>query len=374
MQTSYTPGDSYGSSVRKLLGISPHNDHYSRSDFGTFAQRGFEQPALEIGTRLYSQSSGFNQWLVVVLAENGKIIRFNRASETISGYRAAEVLAHSYREMLILPEGIAEIILEKKTAPRLYHFEKCFQAKDGASRCVYWTVAKINSSNGQGSWTICTGVDITDRKLAQEERRQLEIQRMESQKLESLGLLAGSIAHDFNNLLVGILGNASIALMDLPEDSQIRESVQDIEKAALCVSELTKQMLDYSGKGKLHIQSLDLSILASEMAHFLESVVTKKAVLKIDASQYLPKIDGDAAQIRQVVMNLITNASDALGEKDGTIDVSTGVMEADPVYLAKTYLKSDLRAGEYVYIEVADAGCGMATETINRIFDPFYTT
>lgn len=223
--------------------------------------------------------------------------------------------------------------------------------------------------DGQGKIVCYEGIlrDIT-------ERRQLEAQVQHTQKLESLGVLAGGIAHDFNNLLMGMLGNAGLALMELPADTPARESVERIETAALRAADLTNQLLAYSGKGKFLVQPVSLSKLVEEMAHLLDTVISKKTVLRYDFAPDLPLVEADATQIRQVIMNLITNASDAIGESGGTITVRTGVMHMDRDYLTETYLDDDLPEGSYVFVEVTDSGMGMAKETVSKIFDPFFTT
>lgn len=206
------------------------------------------------------------------------------------------------------------------------------------------------------------------------ERRQLEAQVQHAQKLESLGVLAGGIAHDFNNLLMGILGNAGLALMEMPLDSPARDSVEKIETAALRAADLTNQMLAYSGKGKFLVQLIQLARLVEEMTHLLETVISKKTALAFVFAPDLPQVEGDATQLRQVIMNLITNASDALGEGGGTITTRLAVEHSTREYLAETYLDDDLPAGDYVALEVTDTGCGMDAETVSRIFDPFFTT
>ncbi len=216
--------------------------------------------------------------------------------------------------------------------------------------------------------------DITERKRAEEDRRQLEVRVRHAQKLESLGVLAGGLAHDFNNLLVGILGNASLALMDLPEDAPARYSLEQIEKAALRTSELTGQMLAYSGRGKFVVQPTSLSTLVEEMGHLLESAISKRIVLNYDFACDLPAIEVDPTQIRQVVMNLITNASEAIGEESGVITVATSAVHVDRSYPAPTFLSENLSNGPYVCLEVSDTGSGMDAETQARIFDPFFTT
>jgi PAS domain S-box-containing protein len=214
----------------------------------------------------------------------------------------------------------------------------------------------------------------TDRKRLEEERQKLERQIQHAQKLESLGVLAGGIAHDFNNLLMGVLGYADLALMELSPEAPARASVQQIETAALRAAELTKQMLAYSGKGKFVIQPLNLSKLVEEMAHLLQVSVSKKAILRYNFVENLPSIEGDATQIRQVVMNLITNASDAIGDSSGVITVGTGVMEVDQAYLREIFVDGKMKEGFYTYVEVSDTGCGMDAATRSKIFDPFFTT
>jgi len=202
----------------------------------------------------------------------------------------------------------------------------------------------------------------------------LEAQIQHAQKLESLGVLAGGIAHDFNNLLTGMLGSASLALMDMAPESPAFASVEQIETSAQRAAELVNQMLAYSGKGKFVVGPLDLSKLVEEMAHLLETVVAKGVVLKCNLAGNLPPIQGDAVQIRQVVMNLITNASDAIGDKSGVVSLTTGVMQMDRDYLAGTYVHDELPDGYYDYVAVSDTGIGMDEETQAKIFDPFFTT
>lgn len=216
--------------------------------------------------------------------------------------------------------------------------------------------------------------DVTERYHAEENRRRLEGRIQHAQKLESLGVLAGGIAHDFNNLLMAILGNADLALQDLSDVAPARPSVLEIEHAARRAADLCKQMLAYSGKGRFELRHMNLSDVVSEMAHMLEVTISKKAVLRYLFPKSLPSVEADPTQMRQVVMNLITNASEAIGDKSGLITVATGAMHCDPDYFKTTYFTEDLAAGLYVYIEVSDTGCGMDAATVARVFDPFYTT
>ncbi len=225
----------------------------------------------------------------------------------------------------------------------------------------------VRDVNGDVAGVTGVSLDITERRKTEEALQQ-------TQKLESLGVLAGGIAHDFNNLLVGILGNAGLALAELAPESPARETIEEIEVAGQRAAELARQMLAYSGKGRFVVQRIDLSTLVEEMTHLLRVSITKTAMLEYHFDPRLPSVEVDTTQLRQVVMNLVVNASDAIGDFAGRISVSTGVMHADAAYLAETYLAHDTPEGEYVYLEVADTGNGMDAETRARIFDPFFTT
>ena len=216
--------------------------------------------------------------------------------------------------------------------------------------------------------------DITAQKVAGEDRRRLEAQMQHAQKLESLGVLAGGIAHDFNNLLVGILGNVSVARQDVPEGTPHEELLADIEIAARRAAELTTQLLAYAGKGRFNVQPLDVSAAVRETSSLLHSAISKRATLTLDLDDALPTVAADGTQIRQVVMNLLSNASDALHDHVGEITLRTGSMHADVLYLAHCLAADGVTAGHFVFVEVVDTGIGMNQETLSRIFDPFFTT
>ena len=212
--------------------------------------------------------------------------------------------------------------------------------------------------------------DITSRRRAE----RLEADLQQSQKLESLGVLAGGIAHDFNNLLVGILGNASLALLDLMADSPARRGVEEIEQAGQRAAELTRQLLAYAGKGRFVIESVDASAIVSEMAALLRTGVSNQASMQLDLPTQLPAVDVDTTQFRQVVMNLITNASDALAGDAGLISIRTGRLQLNAENLSSCVAGSNAAPGDFVFIEVRDTGVGMDAPTMARIFDPFFST
>lgn len=216
--------------------------------------------------------------------------------------------------------------------------------------------------------------DITERKWAEEKRLQMERQMQQTQKLESLGVLAGGIAHDFNNLLTIILGNASLALDEMPPASPARDSLKAIEATSLRAAELCRQMLAYSGKGRFVIENIRMNDLIGEMISLLKASISKKAILNLNLKEPLPPLRGDPSQIRQVLMNLVFNASEAIGEHGGVITISTGMMECSSRDISEIYLDDNLTEGLYVWLEVSDTGCGMDHETQRRIFEPFFTT
>jgi PAS domain S-box-containing protein len=216
--------------------------------------------------------------------------------------------------------------------------------------------------------------DITERRRAEQDRLEMERRLLHSQKLESLGVLAGGIAHDFNNLLMAILGNLDLALMDLSPVSPARASIEQSVLAARRAADLTRQMLAYSGKGKFDIRELDLSELVEENAHLFRTGIAKIVTLKVQLGRGLPPIKADPGQMQQVIMNLITNASEAMGECAGVISLVTGVQDCDAATLARSRVDEIPPPGRFVFLEVTDTGCGMDDHTLQRLFDPFFTT
>jgi len=206
------------------------------------------------------------------------------------------------------------------------------------------------------------------------ERRRLEAHMQEAQKLESLGVLAGGVAHDFNNLLAVILGNDKLALSEAQPGTRLARQLERIRAAAMHAEALTSQMLTYSGKASVGLKPLNLSELVAGMSELLESSISKKSRLKTSLESGRTLVEGDPTQLRQVVINLVTNASEALGEQPGRVEVRTGLMSADAAYLADTFGSQGLAAGGYVYLEVSDSGGGIDEKIRRRLFEPFFST
>ncbi|MEZ0329298.1 MAG: PAS domain S-box protein [Dissulfuribacterales bacterium] len=244
----------------------------------------------------------------------------------------------------------------------------------GKKLYISMKTAPIYNTNGEITSAIWLLQDMTQDYLAEQEKLKMERQLQHVQRLESLGVLAGGIAHDFNNLLMVIMGNVELTQRKLPPLSPASENLQNILKASEKAADLCKQMLAYSGKGKFVVQHLDISELIKDMSYLLEVSIPKQVKLRYEFADDLPPIEGDAAQINQIIMNLITNAAESIGDRSGIITIRTGIMHCERAYLKETWLDEDLPEGPYCYYEVADTGCGMTDEVKARIFDPFFTT
>ena len=237
---------------------------------------------------------------------------------------------------------------------------------------IYYT--PVRDSTGALEMVVACGVNVTRRLRAEEERARIHDKMLQTQKLESLGVLAGGIAHDFNNLLTVIQGNASVALARLGEAHPAREVIDDIVKAAQRAADLTRQMLAYSGRGRFQIGPLDLRHHVGEIAGLLRTSISKKVSLRLDQPSYLPAVQGDASQLQQVVMNLVLNAAEAVGGADGEVAVRLAEEEIGSGGAGDLIGAETLPAGRYVRLTVEDSGVGMDPHILARIFDPFFTT
>lgn len=314
---------------------------------------------------------------IILWDSRQRVIGWNPWAQTIFGWTSHEVLWREWISRLIPPAdqsamaGIcAAIIAEGSTQ---MHECAAVNKAGGLLRCE-WYHAAIRDAQGQFVAGISFVVDVTEKRRVEEERRQLESQMLQSQKLESIGVLASGIAHDFNNILMAILGNADLALTELPADSSVRTTMEEIILGARRAADLCRQLLAYSGHGRFVIEPVDLNQIVREMVNMLEVAVSKRVILRFEYADSLPAIEADSTQLRQVLMNLVINASEAIGTKDGLVHVRTGVKECSREFLNSTLLGNKLSPGLYVYLEVSDTGCGMTREMISRIFEPFFTT
>jgi two-component system cell cycle sensor histidine kinase/response regulator CckA len=228
--------------------------------------------------------------------------------------------------------------------------------------------------DGRISGMIALAIDITDRQAAAREREKIEHKLLEVQKLESLGVLAGGVAHDFNNLLTAIVGNASLARLALPPGSPVTGNLDQIEQASQVAAGLCQQLLAYAGRSRLDPRATDLNALVRETTDLLRLSAGNHAQLRFNFAPELPGIMADATPIRQILLNIVQNAAEAIGRRDGLIELTTRLLPVDAAWLAEASTGQQLPAGTYVCLEVTDNGPGLDRETRARIFDPFFST
>lgn len=306
----------------------------------------------------------------------GRFIMANKAWAAVHGMEPREIVGRLHAEVGMDAADVHRRLADDnrviESGQPLFIAEEPLRDNEGRLRWMQTTKVPLDHEGRPA--VLVVAVDITERKRAEEERENFQEQMLQTQKLESLGVLAGGVAHDFNNVLMAILGYADLALLDMPAEASGRGCIEEICKATRRAADLSSQMLAYSGQGAFLVERLQLSRIVREMTNLLDASVAKRVVLRCELADHLPEIEADVAQLRQVVMNLTTNASEAIGEQGGLVVLRTGVMHADRDYLADTFLDAGLPEGDYVFLEVSDTGAGMAPETLKRIFDPFFTT
>jgi two-component system cell cycle sensor histidine kinase/response regulator CckA len=312
---------------------------------------------------------------LVVLELNGTIKMFNAQFEALSGF-SAEDLQGRHFNTLFSGASLTQVSTEfgKVTDDGLQRvlFETDFLRPDGLELRLFCGAVPL-MSKGVINCLVVSLEDITDRITAEEERLELERNLLQTQKLESLGVLAGGIAHDFNNILTIILGYCLIFKDEVSSDSTQAMYLEKIEEASNRAADLCQQMLTYAGRQEiLHVQ-INLTSLVEDIAKMLHSGIKKNVKLEVDHANIL-LIVADSSQIQQVVMNLFINAAEAIGDHNGTIRISLKKIEVLAEQPEIDFSGKAIRAGQYVCLEVSDNGCGMDEATQIRIFEPFYTT
>ncbi len=308
-----------------------------------------------------------------VLDEQGRMLRVNPAVVERLGYAENELLGKSVLE--VHPPDRRDEAGAVVAAMLQGDSDVCTVPLMTRTGGLIPVETRISRSTWMGRPAIF-GVsrDVSERERIEAERLKLDRQVQLAQKLESLGVLAGGIAHDFNNILMAVLGNASIVLDELPGTAPVRRCVEDIEVAARRAAELCLQLLAYSGRGQFVTTPVDLRDVVVETTHLLQATISKSARLEFLLESDLPLTRADVNQIRQVIMNLVINASEALDGESGSITVGTGVETCSTEDLAGMAYAEYAEPGDFVWLEVADTGSGMDAETVDRIFDPFFTT
>jgi PAS domain S-box-containing protein len=240
---------------------------------------------------------------------------------------------------------------------------------------LFISLYPIKDANGEIQALLGAYKDIT--ALKEFEFAQLDLQKkyLTNQKYESLGILAGGLAHDFNNFLLSIIGNLELVLSETKQFSpDVVEILEDIKRNTIDLTALTKQLLAYSGKGKITLTKIDLNTTVSHIWKLLRASISKDIQININLEKNLPLIEADVQQIQQVVINLVANAAESINNSVGTITITTGVQHCDEEYIKRNRLGNKISPGLYSYIEVIDTGTGIKQEQQDKIFEPFYTT
>lgn len=256
------------------------------------------------------------------------------------------------------------------------HFmgEQIITRTDGTPLPVYLRSKLIEYQNHDKPHYFVIAEDLTARKQSEQEMQELQRHMQETQKMESLGVLAGGIAHDFNNLLTVIMGNMSLLKQDTARHEKYQDAIEQSEQASMQAAELCKQLLAYAGRGKLENRPFNLSELVENSRALLNSAASRSHRLHFHLSSGLPCIAGDPSQIRQTLLNLVQNAAESMTSHGGTIDVLTGIRKLDETALQQCLFVQQQKPGDYVWLEVRDKGAGMDEAVRQRIFEPFYTT
>ena len=357
---------------RHLLGISEDITDRKRGERDLRRERDRAQLLLDIA------GVGF-----VALNVQGRITLLNRKGCEILECTEDDAIGESWFTRFVPERQRQEVwdVFQGLMAgnPGVEFYENAVLTTSGQEKSVSFRNTITRNTSGEIDGILFSAEDVTERIEAEAERRRLEAQFHQAKKHESLGILAGGIAHDFNNILGGLLSNADLALRGLPGQSELHPLMEDIQQAARRAAELTAQMLAYSGKGHFVVEDVDLSAMVQGMTRLLESSISKKASMSFRLAPELPAVRADATQLRQLLLNLVTNASDAIQDddqspKDRDIWVETKVVRFDVSALDHVRLGSPVVGQRYVAIEVGDTGCGMDARIRERIFDPFFTT
>ena len=306
---------------------------------------------------------------LALVDKNYHFLKVNGALCRMVGYSEVELLQMSFPDITHPDDLRANLELADKIFKReipFYQLQKRYVRKNGEIIWVKLTAATLYDQSGAGLYSLGMIEDITELKRTQEEA-------LARQKLQSLGILASGIAHDFNNLLGGILAQVELLESTLPLAASPAEEISRIKQSAIRGAEIVREMMIYCGQEKGNLaETVDISLLVREMLELLKISISKHAILTTDLQENLSCLGCNAAQIRQVVMNLVINASEAIGEKAGVIRITTA--RSSPPKPLSLNRATDLPPGDYVLLEVSDTGCGMTEAVKVKVFDPFFTT
>jgi two-component system cell cycle sensor histidine kinase/response regulator CckA len=309
---------------------------------------------------------------------NGRVTFWNPASEHVFGYSAREAMGKTLDQLIFSKpvterfQGLLRAMAAdgKPWGPGQWEFTHA----DGRARVIMSSIFPTPGPDGDLQF-VCMDYDVTEQVAAERDRRQLEEQLHRTQKLESLGVMAGGVAHDFNNLLVGVLGNAALAMSQLPGEHPAAATLRNVQDAARRAAELTRQLLAYAGKAGGERRPVNIAEVLTPMLPLMRSMISPSIELSTSRPDHLPSVLADPTQIEQVLLNLVTNAAEACSESNRPrITIRMQAMRIGSEVLSNQFIPGNLPEGEYVCIDVEDNGKGMSVDVRNRLFDPFFST
>lgn len=308
---------------------------------------------------------------VVFEGDEGIIAYTNQAGARLMGVEDPRQLIGRTLLDFLSPSTLRGAVVEDANADQAV-LEMEIRRPDGALRQLVVTGKTIVYDGRRAVQGMAR--DVTDQRASERERERLRAQLEESRKLESLGVLAGGIAHDFNNLLTVVLANGRFVQREGNANSEAKHALEDALDAAERAARLTRQLLAYAGRREPEVRAIDVSEHARSVSHILRSAVPRSVSLELELDDELPFVHADVVQLEQVIMNLVLNGVDAIGDGPGTLRVATFAIDVDRARIATWTASEGLETGTYVCLEVSDTGCGMDADTRGRIFDPFFTT
>jgi len=307
---------------------------------------------------------------IILLDPDGRVQRWSRGAERLFGYSAHEVEGSPADRIFVPPDrqaGVPEIELQVAMEQGRAEDERWHVRKDGSR---FWASGVMISlrENGKVRGYAKVVRDFTDRRRLEEAVRQ-------TQKLESVGVLAAGVAHDFNNILTAILGNVSLARRRVgARNAQADELLSAAERAASRAADLVRQLLNYAGKGRREVRPVNICQVTRDALSIVEASVSRKIAIRIDVPEKCPTIEADVGQLQQLILNLVLNGAEAIGENHGEVSIRVRVREVPEAELTHMYPGFSLTRRRYTEIQVRDTGVGMDDETLHQIFDPFFTT
>jgi PAS domain S-box-containing protein len=316
---------------------------------------------------------------LVTINPDGKISDVNTATEFITGYLREHLIGTDFSDYFTEPEKAEAGYNQVFKTGSVRDYELHLRHKDGKITPVLYNASVYRDESGNIIGVFAAARDISVRKRMEEERLELERQLLNMKKFESLIRTTAGIAHNFNNILFAVTGNIEIAMDDIPPESSSRQILEEAFKAANRAAELTRKILAYSGSGFFTFKEIDINSMIQENTHLLKSVIPETVSFSLNLADHIPLISADPEQIQRLIMNILVNAFEALGENAGTVILSTGINDSYDDSLSNGLQRIDDSeekpgAGQFVYIEISDTGCGMDEESIRLLFDPFFTT